>query len=189
MSIPDDTNDFKRLKDELRQLKRSNAPWYFESSLHQRLHGNRRRRTRLRPIEPWPIIALTFGTLCILAVAGYVVMVNTNLFPRGGSPVPALAPASDSLRPTVRHDSTAALQPALRQLGIKGPAGARPTRVAVTDTLRGGRRASDSTAFGRHPGGEQPTRRQGIKSPSGAPDSLGAPSDSVRQMKAEPPPQ
>jgi len=188
MSIPDDTNDFKRLKDELRHLKRNNAPWYFESALHQRLHGTRRRRTRLRPMEPWPIIALTFVTLCILGVAGYIVMVNTNLFPHSPSPVRAPAPASDSLRPTVRHDSTAALQTSARQLGVKASPGGRPNRRAVSDSLRAGRPASDSTALSRHPGGEQPYRQKPVQSQRAAPDTLGAHPDSVRQRQSGPPP-
>ncbi|HEX7574646.1 MAG TPA: hypothetical protein VF514_16285 [Bacteroidota bacterium] len=72
-------NDYERLKEELRGLKRRGAPWYFESALHQRLHGGRKRRPRLRPISIFPVLVVVFCTLCILALAVYVVLVHTNL--------------------------------------------------------------------------------------------------------------
>jgi len=49
MSTAHNGNDYERLKQELRRLKRRGAPWYFESALHQRLHGGGRRRPRLHP--------------------------------------------------------------------------------------------------------------------------------------------
>jgi len=79
-------NDYERLKEELRRLKRRSAPWYLESMLHQRLHGGKRlrRRGRLRPIGIWPVIVLAVLVLLILALAVYIVMVHTNIaVPRG----------------------------------------------------------------------------------------------------------
>ena len=79
-------NDDERLKEELRRLRRRSAPWYFESALHQRLHGGRRRRPRLRPISILPVLVVAFCTLCILALAVYVVLVHTNLVFPGAHP-------------------------------------------------------------------------------------------------------
>ena len=90
MTTSHNGNDDERLKEELRRLKRRGAPWYFESALHQRLHGSRKGRRRLRPIAFTPVLVVAFITLCILALAAYVVFVRTNLFPSGGkAPVPA----------------------------------------------------------------------------------------------------
>jgi hypothetical protein len=90
MSKAHDGNDYERLKEELRRLKRRGAPWYFESALHQRLHGGGRRRARLRPISIVPVLVLAFSTLCILALAVYVVLVHTNLlFPGKHKETPA----------------------------------------------------------------------------------------------------
>ena len=75
----DPRNDFERLKDELRQMKRKSAPWYFESALHQRLHGGKRRRRRLRPIGIGPVLVVAVIVLLLLALAVYVVMVHTNI--------------------------------------------------------------------------------------------------------------
>jgi hypothetical protein len=97
MSKAHDENDYERLKEELRRLKRRGAPWYFESALHQRLHGGRRRRPRLRPISVFPALVVVFCTLCILALALYVLLVHTNLFFPGSHP-PGPAP-----RDTLSH--------------------------------------------------------------------------------------
>ena len=86
MSKSFEGNDDERLKEELRRLKRRRAPWYFESALHQRLHGGRRRRPRLRPISILPVLVVAFCTLCILALALYVVLVHTNLLLPGTRP-------------------------------------------------------------------------------------------------------
>ena len=86
MSKVHEGNDYERLKEELRRLKRRGAPWYFESALHQRLHGGRRRRRRLRPISILPVLVVAFCTLFILALAVYVVLVHTNLLFPGTHP-------------------------------------------------------------------------------------------------------
>ena len=86
MSKAHNGTDYERLKEELRRLKRRGAPWYFESALHQRLHGGRRRRPRLRPISIFPVLVVAFCTLCILALALYVLLVHTNLFFPGSHP-------------------------------------------------------------------------------------------------------
>lgn len=86
MSKSHEGNDYERLKEELRRLKRRGAPWYFESALHQRLHGGRRRRPRLRPVSIIPVLVVAFCTLCILALALYVVLVHTNLLFPGSHP-------------------------------------------------------------------------------------------------------
>ena len=72
-------NDYERLKEQLHRMKRRSAPWYFESALHQRLHGGKRRAGRLRPIGIWPVLALAAIVLLLLALAVYVVMVHTNI--------------------------------------------------------------------------------------------------------------
>ncbi len=90
MNKAHDLNDYERLKEELRRLKRRRAPWYFESALQQRLQGGRRRRPRRRPFSIVPVLVVVFVTLCILGLAAYMVLVHTNLtFPgshRGGVP-------------------------------------------------------------------------------------------------------
>ena len=113
-------NDYERLKEELRRLKRRGAPWYFESELHQRLHGRPKRRPRLRPISFSPVLALAFLTLCILGIALYAVFMHTNI--RFGVTPPA-APADTSARPSVPDTVTAHSAPAQ-------PAGRRPLPAA-----------------------------------------------------------
>lgn len=103
MSKAHDGNDYERLKVELRRLKRRGAPWYFESALHQRLHGGGRRRARLRPISIVPVLVVAFCTLCILALAVYVVLVHTNLlFPGKHKETPA---PRDTLSRVLREDA------------------------------------------------------------------------------------
>ena len=96
MTTSHNGNDYERLKEELRRLKRRGAPWYFESALHQRLHGGRKGRPRLRPISTTPVIVVAVITLCILALACYVFFVRTNLFPSSSLTRPAVSP--DTLR-------------------------------------------------------------------------------------------
>ena len=101
MTTSQNGNDYERLKEELRRLKRRGAPWYFESALHQRLHGMRKGRSRLRPISTTPVVVLAVVTLCILALVTYVFFVRTNLFspPGPGTPAGPGSPASpDTLR-------------------------------------------------------------------------------------------
>ena len=97
MSKAHEGNDYERLKEELRRLKRRGAPWYFESALHQRLHGGRRRPPRLRPISIFPVLVVLFCTLCILALALYMVLVHTNLL------FPGSAPSGPAPRDTLSH--------------------------------------------------------------------------------------
>jgi hypothetical protein len=103
MSKAHNGNDYERLKEELRRLKRRSAPWYFESALHQRLHGGPGRRHRLRPISFLPVLVVAVITLCILGLAVYVLFVHTNLILPGshreGSPPP------DSVSHVVPGDS------------------------------------------------------------------------------------
>jgi len=88
-------NDYERLKEELRRMKRRGAPWYFESALHQRLHGGSGRRPRLRPISIVPVLGIAVLTLSILGVAVYVVLLHTNLVTVPGAGV--RGPAADTL--------------------------------------------------------------------------------------------
>ena len=125
MSTAHNGNDYERLKQELRRLKRRGAPWYFESALHQRLHGGGRRRPRLRPISTTPVLVVAFVTLCLLGLAVYAVMVRTNLFVPG--PHPAVTAPADTLSRRLPADS--ALIPHSRSTpAVKGspPAGLRP---------------------------------------------------------------
>jgi len=96
MATSHNGNDYERLKEELRRMKRRGAPWYFESALHQRLHGGVRRRPRLRPISIVPVLAVAVLTLCILGVAVYVVLLHTNLL-LPGPPPGGPAPGADTL--------------------------------------------------------------------------------------------
>ncbi|HUI10580.1 MAG TPA: hypothetical protein VL221_09655 [Bacteroidota bacterium] len=79
MDTPHRGNDYERLKEELHRLKRRRAPWYFESALHQRLHGGKRRRAGLRPIGIGPVLVLAVIVLLLLALAAYFVMVHTTI--------------------------------------------------------------------------------------------------------------
>jgi hypothetical protein len=156
MSTSHNGNDYERLKEELRRLKRRGAPWYFESALHQRLHGGRRSRPRRRPISILPVLAVACVTLCILGLAVYAVFIHTNLFApgtrqgapadsvthaqptdtlRGAPPVnsgrivtPPRVPGRVSRPDTVRSDTSAAAAPS----EVK-PAGA-DTGVVPSDT-------------------------------------------------------
>jgi hypothetical protein len=108
-------NDYERLKEELRRLKRRGAPWYFESELHQRLHERPGRTPRLRPISFSPVLAVAFLTLCILGIALYAVFMNTNIR-FGGSPQSTLPDTARLRAPdsVIAHPAPA------------GPAGKRP---------------------------------------------------------------
>jgi hypothetical protein len=75
-------NEHERLKLELRRLKRSNAPWYFESALHQRLHGGRPPRVRHSPYRVPVAVSLSLGVMALLALGSYFLLVNTDLFSR-----------------------------------------------------------------------------------------------------------
>jgi hypothetical protein len=75
-----DRGEFDRLKDELRRLKRTGAPWYFESELHRRLHATGRRRARLSAFPGSTAFAITLVAIGCLAAAGYLMMVQAGLF-------------------------------------------------------------------------------------------------------------
>jgi hypothetical protein len=125
MSTSHNGNDYERLKEELRRLKRRGAPWYFESALHQRLHGGRRRRPRLRPISVFPVLIVAFLTLCILGIAVYMVLVHTNLLlPRPHQTGP---PAADTLSRALPVDSL--LSPPRVSGPVKGSPRAVPRPV------------------------------------------------------------
>lgn len=73
-------DEHERLKLELRRLKRSNAPWYFESALHQRLHGEG--SSRLPPYRMPVAISISLGVMALLAVGSYFLLAHTDLFSR-----------------------------------------------------------------------------------------------------------
>lgn len=127
MGTSHDGNDYGRLKEELRRLKRRGAPWYFESELHQRLHGHPARRLRLRPISFSPVLALAFLTLCILGIALYAVFMNTNIR-FGGSPPPGSADTAARFR---ARDSVAAHPVPQSPAGKRPPPAAERTSPAV----------------------------------------------------------
>lgn len=82
MDNKEDRPDHDRVKLELRRLKRSNAPWYFESALHQRLHGDRAAGIRLKPYRMPVGVSLSLGVMALLGIGAYFLMVNTDLFTR-----------------------------------------------------------------------------------------------------------
>lgn len=97
MDTRKDQGDDDRLKSELRRLKRAGAPWYFESELHQRLHGGRPRRSRRRAFNSPSALALSLLVFGSVVIAAYVVVVHMNLLPQGSNkdetaPVPAGLP-------------------------------------------------------------------------------------------------
>jgi hypothetical protein len=83
MTNPGNKGEFDRLKAELQRLKRAQAPWYFESSLHQRLHGGRRPRVRHAPFRFGFTITVSFFSLAVIALAVYLVFLNSTLFQPG----------------------------------------------------------------------------------------------------------
>ncbi len=131
-------SEYERLKEELRRLKRQGAPWYFESALHQRLHGGDRRRRRLRPISIGPVLVVAVVTLAVLGFALYAVLMHSNLFPEGAKP----ALPADTLSVAGRPDTmrTEPLRTAVHP-GETSRAGVRTPRSAgaVPDTLSGHR--------------------------------------------------
>ena len=144
MSTAHNGNDYERLKQELRRLKRRGAPWYFESALHQRLHGGGRRRPRLRPISTTPVLVVAFVTLCLLGLAVYAVMVRTNLFVPG--PHPAVTAPADTLSRHLTVDSVL-IPPPRSTPAVRGslpaevrPPGAGPGRRDTSMMIRGGGR-------------------------------------------------
>jgi len=147
-------SEYERLKEELRRLKRQGAPWYFESALHQRLHGGDRRRRRLRPISIGPVLVVAVVTLAVLGFALYAVLMHSNLFPEGAKP----ALPADTLSVAGRPDTmrTEPLRTAVHP-GETSRAGVRTPRSA-------GR--SDASRYVRPPEGHGVSRR----GQHGAPD-------------------
>jgi hypothetical protein len=124
MTTHKNPSEYERLKQELRRLKRTGAPWYFESELHQRLHGGQSRRTRLRPLSPAPAFLVSLIALGSLSVAAYVLFVNTDLFSRGNQGMETAPSAVSPAAHLPPADSTA--------LRITLPSSAPPRRLAVS---------------------------------------------------------
>jgi hypothetical protein len=120
MTNPGGKGEYDRLKAELRRLKRAQAPWYFESSLHQRLHGGRRQRVRHAPFRFGLAITISFFSMAVVALAVYMVFLNSTLFqpgvPRqnGGSALPDSASARQSGGARIQESSTTDARPAVR---------------------------------------------------------------------------
>jgi len=139
-------DEYDRLKTELRRLKRAGAPWYFESELHQRLHGGhaRQHRHRLRPFGMAPAFAIAVVAFCSLAVAAYVMLINSDLFLSREPWVQPPAPAS--LSPPV--DSTLTPMRALSSPGVS-PAAPLPRNTSTRDVVTGGDEAEIDTSVQR----------------------------------------
>ena len=137
MSNRQEQGDDDRLKTELRRLKRAGAPWYFESELHQRLHGGPPRRTRLRPYGSAPAIALSLIVFCSIVIAAYVVVLKVIFFPQGsnegenGTPAIRLPEASPaiSLPKTEKLETPILARTPLRSAGGGG--------MSVDSSIRG----------------------------------------------------
>jgi hypothetical protein len=182
MEKKEDKNEHERLKLELRRLKRSNAPWYFESALHQRLHGGRPPRTRHSPYRVPVAVSLSLGVMALFALGSYFLLVNTNLFsrgPEGEQPV-----SVDSVR-TGREAALPAIVPPVsaeirsREGGSRETLQQTPVRVvappsvspleddttpAITDTLRRDTvRVRPATSASR--------RDSTVKAPAASPDT------------------
>ena len=77
-----DENEKKKLRDELRNLKKVNAPWYFESELQRRLHYVRTRAERKYWLKrPLPSLALSTVTVLALAAVGYYIFMLPGITP------------------------------------------------------------------------------------------------------------
>ena len=131
MNAHHDKGEFDHLKAELRRLKRAGAPWYFESELHRRLHGEHAHRPRLSAFPLNKAYVLTFVALASLAAAGYMMMMHAGFFaPRQSdesSKVAAASPDSIHAGPAIDQKS----EPARRTMSeAKPPA---PQRSAVSD--------------------------------------------------------
>ncbi len=172
MTTSHNGNGDERIKEELRRLKRRGAPWYFESALHQRLHGGRKRRPHLRPIPFTPVLAVAVVTLCLLALASYAVLMHTNLFSGPGRPAPADSVAHPAEPPEPAAPAAAAGK---GKAEPRPPVRLRPSGTADTSSDRTPDRKSvrdDSTGVRT---AHRPAR---IDSALVRRDSAGAPRDS-----------
>jgi hypothetical protein len=138
MENKEDRPEHEKVKLELRRLKRSNAPWYFESALHQRLHGDRTAGVRLTPYRMPVAVSLSLGVMALLGIGTYLLMVNTSLFtrlPAGGNGSGSISPTADSAV-VVSGSKTATTTPAVRETGSPLPPGvtSRSTLTAVRDS-------------------------------------------------------
>jgi hypothetical protein len=121
----EEKNEHERLKLELRRLKRSNAPWYFESALHQRLHGGPPSRAGLGPYRIPVAVSLSLGVMALLAVGSYFLLVSTGLFSRNPVENQSVRQSADTLR-SGREERSAVSVPTRPPAvtGTSAPAGA-----------------------------------------------------------------
>jgi hypothetical protein len=69
--------DEERLKEELRSLRKVQAPWYFESRLQQSLRAGVEPRSWVT--RPVPAVALSLLGIALVGVVGYYVYVNSEV--------------------------------------------------------------------------------------------------------------
>lgn len=133
MENKEDRPEHEKVRLELRRLKRSNAPWYFESALHQRLHGDRAAGVRLTPYRMPVAVSLSLGVMALLGIGTYLLMVNTNLFtrlPAGGNGIESGSPTADSAV-VMTGSKTANWTPAVPEKVLLPPPGV-PSRSSLT---------------------------------------------------------
>ena len=128
MEKKEEKSEHDRLKQELRRLKRSNAPWYFESALHQRLHGGPPPRARLSPYRVPVAVSLSLGVTALLAVGSYFLLVHTDLFPRS----PVVGQTAVKGADTLQQRREVAVPNAL-PAAARGPAGSPGTQAVVRE--------------------------------------------------------
>ncbi len=164
----------ERLRQELRNLPRVKAPWFFESELQQRLHHPASKGG----LAARPILA-TAATLCVLAIAGSVtyyvyfwpVGQGTETAPDAGTPV-MNAPAPQQQSP---QSSGAEHQEVLL------PTEGAPVSTGPSEPVNG-------ISTGRHPAPVR-TEQRPAQIPAMMPSAQGeAAHDSAPETVATPPP-
>jgi hypothetical protein len=191
MTNPGSKSEFDRLKAELQRLKRAQAPWYFESSLHQRLHGGRRPRVRHAPFRFGSAITISFFSLAVIALAVYVVFLNSTLFHPGvprqdaRSALPDSASARQSGGAPVQESSTTHAPPAVRMDRSEEAVKVLPKQTRTPDA-ESARAASDTVVKAEQPAPSPEENRKvspvdttaegtiterGDQTPKGRPDS------------------